>query len=219
MNLEQYAGCLVRYRGRIAIITGSRSNYEGDRFRLQYVDESNIFEVGGFEEDIIEALPDPASGLLKRKGNEVVFLYDETEYTLASNPYEPCIYIKKDGKIIRTLHNAFNTENLPERFAQDGFLLGIDGREYDLNAFSRVIIAAVACNRTEMDFTFAAVLSRTGTECYEDYKTVPAAAKTEEQLSLNQKPAVMKYCPECGKKNHGGRYCTECGTKLTGSNI
>lgn len=25
---------------------------------------------------------------------------------------------------------------------------------------------------------------------------------------------VMKYCPNCGKKNKGGRYCTKCGTKL-----
>ena len=25
---------------------------------------------------------------------------------------------------------------------------------------------------------------------------------------------VMNYCPNCGKKNTGGRYCTECGTKL-----
>ena len=25
---------------------------------------------------------------------------------------------------------------------------------------------------------------------------------------------VMNYCPNCGKKNNGGRYCSDCGSNL-----
>lgn len=32
--------------------------------------------------------------------------------------------------------------------------------------------------------------------------------------SGRKSPEVMKYCPNCGKKNNGGTYCIECGTKL-----
>lgn len=160
MNLEQYTGCLIRYKGRIAIVTGARSNYDGDVFYLQYTDSDTSFTVDAFEKAMIGALPDPGCGLLKRMGDEVVFLYDETEYTLGSHPYEPCLYIKKDGGIVRTLHNAFTADELPERFAEDGVLTGIDGKEYDLESFCRVLAAAITSDRTEMDFPFAAGLSQ-----------------------------------------------------------
>lgn len=29
-----------------------------------------------------------------------------------------------------------------------------------------------------------------------------------------EKPEVMNFCPNCGRKNAGGRYCAECGTNL-----
>ena len=199
MNLEQYIGCYILYNGRVAVVTGARSNYDGNYLILRYADADNTFSVNAFEDELMNALPDPEHGIIKRKENDVVFLYDECEYVLGYHPYEPCLYIKKDGAILRTLHNAFTVDELPERFAQGETLLGIDGKEYDREAFCKTLIAAIATGRTEMDFTFAAVLSRTDTERHEDYGT---------------KPAVMNFCPNCGKKNNGGNYCTGCGTKL-----
>lgn len=199
MNLEQYIGCLIMYNGRLATVTGARSNYDGDCFTLQYIDSDDTFSVNAFEDDMLNALPDPEFGLVKRRENEVVFLFDDTEYVLGSHPYEPCLYMKKDGAIYRTLHNAFNVDELPERFARGETLLGIDGKEYDREAFCNALIAAIAANRSEMDFTYAAAISRIAEERHEDY---------------GEKPKVMNFCPSCGKKNNGGNYCTECGTKL-----
>lgn len=159
MNLEQYIGCVIKYNGRLAIIVGARSNYDGDYFTLEYADGGKIFSVNAFDEELMDAIPDPSYGIIKRRDGEVVFLYGDTEYTLGSHPYEPCLYIKKDGAILRTLHNAFTEDELPERFAEGESLLGIDGKEYDREGFCRVLAAALGSERSEMDFPFAAKLA------------------------------------------------------------
>lgn len=207
MNFEQYEGCVVTYNGRTALVTGSRSSYDGDFIRLRYTDGGGEFEAGAFERELLGALPDPADGLLKSTENGTAFLLDGNEYGLSSHPYEPCLYIKKDGETIRTLHNAFSADGLPERLADDGTLTGADGREYDLKSFCRVLAAALASGRAEMDFTYAAVLSRTAEERHDDYGTAY-------ENTPHTAPAVMKFCPQCGSRNAGGKFCTECGTKL-----
>lgn len=161
MNLEQYIGCVIMYNGKMAIITKTRSNYDGDFFYLKYIDSETEFSVNIFEDDLMEALPDPEYGLIKRKEEEIVFLYNDTEYRIASHPYEPCTYIKEEGQIVRTLHNGFEVYELPERFAQKETLLGIDGKRYDQETFYKVLVAAIYSNRSEMDFTFAAKLAQT----------------------------------------------------------
>lgn len=106
---------------------------------------------------------------IERRGDEVVFLFDERVYTLGSHPYEPCLYIKESGRIIRTLHNAFDAYDLPEIFARGETLRGIDGRDYNMESFCNALIAAIASTRTEMDFTFAASIARMAEERHEDY--------------------------------------------------
>lgn len=214
MNLEQYVGCLLMYNGRIAVITGARSNYDGDVFRIRYIDGEACFDVSAFDDELTDELPDPACGILKRGDNDVVFLFNETEYTLGSHPYEPCLYIKKDGEIIRTLHNAFDAYELPEKFARKETLSGIDGKEYDEQSFLRVLVTALACKRAEMDFTYAAVLAGTETERYEDYKTdrIPDGLIKVDAQKVNSTP--KNFCPFCGRKNQGSKFCPECGTKL-----
>lgn len=100
-------------------------------------------------------------GRLFRRDEDVVFQYGNAEYTLGSHPYEPCLYIKKDGRTLRTLHNAFDAYELPERFAAGEILTGIDGRKYDSDAFCKVLAAAIDSDRSEMDFPFAAGLAET----------------------------------------------------------
>lgn len=162
MNLEQYIGCLIRYGGRLAAVTSARSNYDGDWLRLHIPDEGRTFEVNAFEAELLRALPDPSFGLLKRRGSAVLFVYRDAEYELSDQPYEPCLYIRKDGAIFRTLHNAFTADELPERLASGEELTGIDGRQYDLAKFCRVLAAAIDGSRSEMDFPFAARQAREG---------------------------------------------------------
>lgn len=214
MNLEQYIGCLIKYNGRIAAVTGARSNYDGNWIFLRYLDTDTDFIVNAFEDELLNALPDPQYGILKNRENDVVFLYNETEYILNSHPYEPCLYIKKDGAILRILHNAFNVDELLESFAQGETLMGIDGKAYDQSSFCRTLVAAITGSRTEMNFTFAAVLSRTETERHEDYKTDNVPQNMLDITTRDPKPSVMNFCPQCGRKNPGDKFCSECGTKL-----
>lgn len=99
-----------------------------------------------------------ANGVIERRGKDVLFVYNGVEYELGDHPFEPCTYIKKDGKIICTLHNAFTVYDLPEWFADGKSLQGIDGKEYDETAFCKVLAASIDSGRTDMDFPFAAGL-------------------------------------------------------------
>lgn len=99
-------------------------------------------------------------GVLERRGEKLLFLYNGREYELGSQPYEPCLYIRQHGVILRTLHNAFTVDDLPGRFERGETLTGIDGKEYGREAFCRVLAAAIDSSRSEMDFPFAAGLLR-----------------------------------------------------------
>lgn len=160
MELEQYVGCIVMWNGRPAEIVGVRDCYDGISFLLCYTDASDAdsFDLNIYEDDVMSILPDPKHGIIKRKGKDVIFLYRGVEYELTDQPYEPCLYIKKDGAIFRTLHNAFTAYDLPEYFAQGNSLTAIDGKKYGKKDFCKVLAAAIDGDRSEMDFTFAAGL-------------------------------------------------------------
>ena len=159
-SLRQFIGCIICFNKRLAMVVGARSNYDGDWMSLQYLDSDNSFEVNAFDDELFEALPDnPKYGLLKRKDDEIVFLYNDIEYVLGSNPNEPCIYIKKDGEIFRTLHNGFDVYDLPEYFAK-GNTLELGNLVFDREGFCKVLAAAIDSDKTEMDFDYAAKISR-----------------------------------------------------------
>lgn len=98
------------------------------------------------------------SSILERRCGNVVFVYKGVEYTLTSHPYEPCMYLNRDGKIFRTLRNAFEVWDLPEYFAEGKTLTGINGKEYGLAEFCKVLESAVESDRSVMNFTDAAAL-------------------------------------------------------------
>lgn len=161
MDMEQYIGCVILWRGRPAMIVGVVSSYAGDWFRLQYIgdDSGKRVQADAFDDATLEALPDPFYGLLKQKDGKVIFAYRDTEYELGDHPYEPCLYIRKDGRTVCTLHNAFTADDLPVRLAAEP-LTGIDGRAYDRDTFCKVLSTALDSGRGEMDFPFAASLAR-----------------------------------------------------------
>lgn len=95
---------------------------------------------------------------LKSKSDRVIFVYKKVEYELKSHPYEPCLYVYLDDEIIKILHNAFDVYQLPEKIKEEK-LLACDGKEYDEEAFCKVLIAALEDKHYEMNWTFAAKLA------------------------------------------------------------
>jgi hypothetical protein len=96
--------------------------------------------------------------MLKREGDRIIFVHKGVTYDLSDHPYEPCTYIRLDGKIVCTLHNAFTVYDLPEWFAEGKKLKAINGKEYDEEGFCKVLAASIESGRSEMDFPFAARL-------------------------------------------------------------
>lgn len=157
MDIEQYIGCVIMWKGRRATVTGATDCYAGSWFTLQY--ENGVeTRADAFDFDLLDALPDPEYGLIARSGGKVIYRLDGTDYQLTDHPYEPCLYIRKDENIICVLHNAFTADGLPDLLANGKSLLGIDGKLYDGYGIVRVLAAALKSGRGEMDFTFAARL-------------------------------------------------------------
>lgn len=95
------------------------------------------------------------------ESNRARFAYQGVFYELSDHPYEPCLYLRKDGRIALTLHNAFDVQTLAERFQNGETVTAVSGRTYTEEAFCRVLEAALESGRGEMDFPFAASLVKT----------------------------------------------------------
>ena len=96
--------------------------------------------------------------LLKLAENKILFVYNNQRYELSSHPYEPCMYIKRNGLDVCILHNAFEVYDLPDKFDHDEKIEASDGKLYDEEAFLKVLAAAIDSGRKEMNFTYAANL-------------------------------------------------------------
>lgn len=106
-----------------------------------------------------------------KENSEVIFECKGNSYVLTSHPYEPCLYINHDGKIIKTVHNAFEAHLLPERLSDGGSVFAADGRHYDNDSFCEALEAALEYENSECNFTFAAMLSQTEKKCPSDFIT------------------------------------------------
>lgn len=103
-----------------------------------------------------------------RENDDIIF-DNNNKYILTSHPYEPCLYINEDGEIIKTVHNAFEVQDLPERFADNGKIFGADGRHYNEESFCKALEAALEYDKKECNFTYAAELSRMEKKCPSDF--------------------------------------------------
>ena len=98
------------------------------------------------------------SGKIEKVSGKIIFFHADGEYELRSHPYEPCLYIYKDDELIKILHNAFEVYDLPSIFDSYGTVRAIDGRDFDRDAFCKVLAAAINDDRYDMNWTFAAGL-------------------------------------------------------------
>ena len=96
------------------------------------------------------------SGKIENINGKVIFSYTDGEYELRSHPYEPCLYIYKNEEMVKILHNAFEVYELPDIFGSNGTVRAIDSRDFDEDAFCKVLVAAINDEHCEMNWTFAA---------------------------------------------------------------
>lgn len=111
-----------------------------------------------------EAAPEETFGTLHLSPEEAAYEYKGETYRLTSHPYEPCLYLRKGGRLVCTLHNAYTTETLTEVFAagktvKTNYAKDHD-KEFDEAGFCRVLAAALDSGRDEMDLFDAAKLAR-----------------------------------------------------------
>ena len=98
------------------------------------------------------------NGKIEDRNGKIIFSHTDGEYELQSHPFEPCLYIYKDDEMIKILHNAFEVYDLPSIFDSNGTVRAIDGRDFDRDAFCKVLVSAINNARYEMNWTFAARL-------------------------------------------------------------
>ncbi len=116
--------------------------------------------------------PKPASGkpreecICRSEGVEIGLLkdgrpylrLDGEEYTLSSQPIEPCTYVRKNSRIILTVRNAFEIYGAFELLAKGETVESISGRRYDAPAFCALLAAAVRSNCDALDLEDLEVL-------------------------------------------------------------
>lgn len=96
--------------------------------------------------------------MIMKDGNVVVFIYEDKEYILDDYPFEPCMYIIKEGQTCCTLHNAFMVYQVLKSFTEGKTVTAINGIVYDEKRFCNVLAAAIKSGRRDMEFADAAEL-------------------------------------------------------------
>ena len=87
---------------------------------------------------------------------KMYYEYRGDRYLLGSHPYEPCLYLVRNGSCVCMLHNAFTVEKLRDTFSAGGTLTdGLTDRTFDAEAFCRVLAFAIDSKQEEMDLPYA----------------------------------------------------------------
>ncbi len=85
--------------------------------------------------------------------NELIFNYNNMYY-LESNPYEPCLYIKLDNKIVVIIHNSFTTFEIIDVAKNNSKINAITGKEYDIKEICELLICAINSNVYDTDISY-----------------------------------------------------------------
>ncbi|MBP5200177.1 MAG: hypothetical protein J6Z82_05965 [Schwartzia sp.] len=75
-------------------------------------------------------------------------------YKIGSHPYEPCIYLLRDGEICATIHNAFDQREIYNLAKRGGSLRSVTGNAYDLPRLCR-LLAFAAAHFTDVTIDYA----------------------------------------------------------------
>ena len=91
--------------------------------------------------------------LIKRK-DELFFVEDGSVYNISCHPYEPCLYLKLDNKIIAIIHNSFNTFEIEDVARKNSKIRAITGRDYDIKAICELLICAINSKKYDTDISY-----------------------------------------------------------------
>ena len=79
---------------------------------------------------------------------ELLFNYNNKTYTITSHPYEPCLYISFNDKIVYIIHNSFEKEDII-----NNNLKSISGKEYNTDNIVQLLIYTINNNIYESDIS------------------------------------------------------------------
>lgn len=86
--------------------------------------------------------------------NDVFFIENDSIYYITSHPYEPCIYIKKEDKIVAIIHNSFTTCEIIDVSRGKYKITAISGKEYDIEEISNLFSYVLNNNLYEADISY-----------------------------------------------------------------
>lgn len=85
---------------------------------------------------------------------ELFFNYNNEMYHIDSYPYEPCIYVKLNNKIIGIIHNSFNTFEIIDVAINNNKIKAITGKEYDIEEICELLICAIDSKMLDVDISY-----------------------------------------------------------------
>lgn len=89
-----------------------------------------------------------------KRNEELVLIINNKTYYITSNPYEPCLYIKLNDKIISIIHNSFNTDEIENIARENNKIRSITGREYDIKEVCELLVCAINNNIYDTDISY-----------------------------------------------------------------
>ncbi len=86
--------------------------------------------------------------------DNVFFVENNNKYSVTCHPYEPCIYLKKDDKIVAIIHNSFTTEEIIGVSRGEYKVTAVSGKEYDLDGITNLFSCVINNSIYEADISY-----------------------------------------------------------------
>ena len=83
-----------------------------------------------------------------------VLLFNGNAYCLASNIYEPCLFVKCPENKMISIHNAFAIDEILSAIRDNGSISMMSGNEYDVKGIFSLIKKAIEINKTDVDLVY-----------------------------------------------------------------
>ena len=86
--------------------------------------------------------------------NELIINYNNNTYYLDSYPYEPCLYVKLNNKMVVIIHNSFNTFEIIDVARNKNKIRAITGKEYGIEEICELLVCAIDSKVFDIDISY-----------------------------------------------------------------
>ncbi len=86
--------------------------------------------------------------------HDLLFNNKHNKYYLESYPYEPCLYMKLDSKIVIIIHNSFNVFEIVDVAKNNKKIKAITGKEYDIKGICDLLLCAINYQVFDTDISY-----------------------------------------------------------------